>query len=117
MMEINKFEERINEIKKAVKEVKKLARILKAKRVEVRISFPSLDINFYIVLGCKDRVFQKGIVIEIDFEDRKMAFKAHGLRFSYYNVFSYNPKSIVTIGEKYAEKFENDDGEKIKVVQ
>ena len=117
LMEINKFEERINEVKRAMREIKKLASILKAKKVEVRTSFLFSDANFFIVLGCKDKVFQEGIVIKIDFEDRKMVFKAHGLRFSYYNVFSYNPKNIVTIGEKYAKKFENDDGEKIKVVQ
>ncbi len=115
MMDIKEFEERIKEIRKIIREIKKLARILKAKSVEVRVSLPSLDMNFFIVLAYEQIVFKKGIVIDIDFDEQRMIFKAFGLKYTYYNKLKYDPEKIVSVGEKYKEKFENDDGRRMEV--
>ena len=114
-MELEKFKERIEEIRKIIREIKKLAKSVKAKKVEVRTSIPSLDVNFFIVIRDEDITKKQGIVIDIDFDRKTMIFETYGLRFSYFNELKYDPEKIVSIGVKYGEKFENDDGKKIKV--
>ena len=114
-MDIKEFEKRIKEIKKIIREIIKLARILKAKRVKVRVSLSFNSVNFFIIIKETDVVLKQGLVIDIDFDKKTMIFKAHGLKYSYFKEFDYNPEKILIIGEKYGKKFENDDGEKIKV--